>query len=347
MAAITPLPPVSPPGSATSRQKGSGPGEDSRQPGQLLEALVLEIKGANRFLLEISGQTVTAESATPLIPGQKLQLEVVSTTPQIELKIVPDTLNQVVANSLTLPNKNIDLTELFQALNQQPEPPINLLSAATKNVLEEFHLLQKEVLSGNNDGTVIKNLIDRLGLHLENSLAGRDLKSAGDSLKAALLEITEIFPTDAPVKESSARLLTVIELFQMALLNNSSERQVIFPLPLPFLQQGYLVVTYDRNSRSTDSDNQAADKFSLHLAMAELGNIQIDFFQLRDTLSIHFRADSQEKADFISLFSEQLQNSLSAASRINITFSGDAVDPMTDLINHIVRDGDSLINTRI
>ncbi len=346
MVTITPPTFIPPIGPTTSRSGDRNKGENFLKPGQLLNAMVLETKGANRFLLDISGQHLTAESRAALTSGQTLQLQVVKTTPQIELKIVTSTPDQFFGRSITLLGKNIDLTELFQAFKQQTPSPTSTLPPPTRNILNNFFALQQEILSDKNGGTVIKRLIDQLGLGFESALARGDKAAAGGSLKAALLDIANIFQNVENIAESTTRLLTIIELFQLAQVHNQSDRQFILPLPLPFIEQGYLLVKYNDGNKYDDRDSNLEKRFSLHLTMAELGNIQIDLLKIEDALYIRFRTDSQEKADFVALFSEQLKNAVSGTGHINLSFSADAPDPITDLIRQLIPEGNSIINTK-
>ena len=348
MVAITPPTSILPLGPVTSQSGDRNKRENFPSPGRLLKALVLEMTGPNRFLLDISGRQLTAESKAAFTPGQKLQLQVVQTTPQIELKIVTNTLDQFFGRSLTLLGKNIDLTELFQTFGQQTQSSISTLSPTTRNVLDDFHTLQQKFSTDNDGGAVIKRLIDQLGLNFENALARGDRASAGNNLKAALLDIANTFQNEKSISETTARLLTIIELFQLAQLHSQSDRQFIFPLPLLFIEQGYLIVKYSTDDKSDGNrESDLETRFSLHLTMTELGNIQIDFLKMQDELYIRFRTDSQEKADFVALFSEQLKNTITGTSHINLSFSADAPDPKIDLIRQLVPEGNSLVDTRV
>jgi hypothetical protein len=117
--AILPLP------QTTTQGQGRGQGQLLPQldQGQLLRALVVGAGREGRFLLEIGGNRLTASSQAPLSPGQLLQLQVVSTSPEIQLRIVGDSLNQFFGRSLNLLGSNIDLAGLFRALPQASPRP--------------------------------------------------------------------------------------------------------------------------------------------------------------------------------------------------------------------------------
>ncbi len=348
MATITPLtPPILPLGSTASQSGNQNQGGRLPTPGQLLKGIVLEVQGENRFLLDISGQQLTAESKTALSAGQSLRLQVVQTTPQIELKIVSNTLDQFFGRSLTLLGKNIDLSELFQTFTQQTPSPLTSLPVSSRNVIENYFSSQQNSFTGSDGGAVLKQLVDRLGLSLENVLARGDSATASLTLKAALLDLAHLFQNAENISEAANKILTTIELFQLAQLHNSGDRQFIFPLPLPFIEQGYLIVDQDTDNESNKNDGSRNRRFSLYLSMTELGNIQIDFLTIGETLSIRFRTDSQEKADFVAQFSDQLRDAISDITEINISFSSDAPDPLTDLMRQIVPEGNSMLDTRV
>jgi len=347
MAAITPTTSIATLGSATSQSKSGKQGGAFPGPGHLLEAMVLEAKESNRFLLNIAGRQINAQSNAPLLPGQTLQLQVLQTSPQIELKIVTSALGHLFGQSLTLSGKNIDLSQLIKAFRQQPPAETAVLRAGTTGMVEKFYSMQKSVLTSSESGSLLKNLVNQLGLHFENSIGKGELQAAENSLKAALLDISNSFQNVENIVHSTTKLLSLIELFQLAQLHTPDDRTFIFPLPLPFIEQSYLTIRYDEGSRSEENEDPKPNRFSLNLTMAELGNMQIDFLKTEDVLYIRFRTESQEKADFIARFDEQLKETLSSAPQIKLTFSADAPDPVTQLVQHSFPDGDSLINTRV
>ena len=346
MVTISPLTPILPVGSATSQSGGRNHGGSFASPGQFLKGIVLEVRGEGRFLLDIAGNQITAESKAALSAGQSLRLQVIQTAPQIELKIVSGTVDQFFGRSLTLLGKNIDLTGLFQAFNQQPPSALSSLPTSTRNVIENFFLSQQNTFSGSDGGAVLKQLVDRLGLSLENILARGDTASASLTLKAALLDLAHIFQNAQNISDAASKILTTIELFQLAQLQTSSDRQFIFPLPLPFVEQGYLLIDRDSDAQSGKDNGPQNRRFSLHINMTELGNIQIDFLSIEETLYIHFRTDSQEKVEFVEQFSEQLKEAISDIPQINLSFSADAPDPLTDLMRLIVPEGNSMLDTK-
>lgn len=346
MDTITPLPSILPVGSATSQGRERSHGQQLPATDKPLKALVVEAMGNNRFVLEIGGNRLTASSEAKLSVGQVLKLQVTRTEPQIELAIIHSPSNPFARRSLTLLGKGIDLTVLFATAAKLSPPPLQLLSPSSRNVLESFFSLQQQPLGDKDGGTVLKQLVENLGLNLEHLLAKGEKEAAVHTLKAALLEMAHSFGSAEQLAKVTQKILATLELFQLTQIQSGSEAQMIFPLPLPFVEQGYLTMERQDDGQDRDPEALPESRFSLHLTMSELGNLRIDFLHNLEGLFIRFHADNQEKADFIAGFSEQLKAAITDAPLIGLSFSGDASDPISELIRHLVPEGGSMLDTK-
>ncbi len=346
MNTITPLSGTTPVGPTLPQTGGRAHDQAFAQHGQFLKALVLEARADSRFLIDIGGNRLLAQSEASLAPGQTLQLQVVATTPQIELRIVSDTLNQFLGPSLTLIGKNIDITALFHSLQQQAPASLAKLTSTTRNVLDSFFNLQQQPLEGEESGAILKQLMNRLGLSLEKLLARGDKEGAGNTLKAALLEIGQSFKGANTVAEHTHRILSTLELFQLAQVHMDGDKQFIFPLPLPFVEQGFLLV--ENNGQQDEQGGYSEDEihFSLHLTMSNLGHLRVDFYHSKEGLYVRFHTESPEKAEFISGYSEDLKTAISEVPLLSLTFATDATDPIVDLMRYVVPEGTSILDTR-
>ena len=347
MDTIAPLPSVLPVGSATSQGRERSHGQQLPATDKPLKAMVVEAMGNNRFVLEIGGNRLTASSDAPLSVGQVLQLQVTKTEPQIELRIVnTPLLNPFAGRSLTLLGKNIDLSPLFMAVAEMSPPPLQLLTPTSRNMLESFFSLQQQPLGDKDGGAVLKQLVENLGLNLEQLLAKGEKEAAVHTLKAALLEMAHSFGSAEQLAKVTQKILATLELFQLTQIQTGSEAQMIFPLPLPFVEQGYLTMERHDGGQNRDPAELLESRFSLHLTMSELGNLRIDFLHNLEGLFIRFHADNQEKADFIAGFSEQLKTSITDAPLVGLSFTGDATDPISELIRHLVPQGSTMLDTK-
>lgn len=346
METITPLPSILPVGAATSQGRERSHGQQLPATDKLLKAVVVEAMGNNRFVLEIGGNRLTASSDAPLSVGQVLKLQVTRTEPHIELAIIHAPSAHFAGRSLTLLGKGIDLSPLFTAVAQLSPPPLQLLTPSSRNVLESFFSLQQQPLGDKDGGAVLKQLVENLGLNLEHLLAKGEKDAAVHTLKAALLEMAHTFGSAEQLAKVTQKILATLELFQLTQVQTGSDAQMIFPLPLPFVEQGYLTMERPDGGQDRDPAALLESRFSLHLTMSELGNLRIDFLHNLEGLFIRFHADNQEKADFIAGFGEQLKSAMSDGPLIGLSFSGDATDPISELIRHLVPQGSSMLDTK-
>lgn len=333
-------------GHATSQGKGRSQGQLSPPLGQLLKALVVEARGDNRFILDISGQRLTASSEAKLTVGQTLQLQVTKSEPTIELKIVAGTDTLLTGKSLSLLGKNIDLGALFAAMKGLTPPPLTLLSPLSRTTLEEFFTLQQRDL-GDQGGATLKKLIDTLGINLEHLLARGEKDAAKSTLKAALLEAVQIFSSAEDLAETTQKLLTTLELFQLTQVQGGSSTQLIFPLPLPFVEQGYLLVDQEQQGKDGSGDTPGESRFSLHLTMSDLGHLRIEFLRRQEGLFIRFFADSVDQARFLAEHEGELKTAIADTPLLGLSFSTGATDPVQDLLRRVVPQGQSLLDTKV
>jgi hypothetical protein len=314
----------------------------------LIKATVLEVKGNDVYILDVEGNSITAQTKTFLVPGQTLQLQVVTTSPQIELKISSNTRQQFSGGSLTLVGENTDLVALLKTFQQVGALSLNDLTPITQQTLESFLSYKQNELSGKDGGKILKYLIDRTGLTLENLLASGDKENAVKTLKAALFEIAHVFKEATEIVDTTHRILGTLEVYQMAQLHLENSSNFIFPLPVPFLKQGYLIVEdYGKQKEGSESDIGSHFRFSLHLTMAELGNLRIDFLQYQDGLYIRFNTDSKEKSDFVESFSADIKQAVSSVPLLGLSFSETAADPTAELIQKLLPQGTSMLDTKI
>ncbi len=314
----------------------------------LSSATVLAAKGEGAFILDIGGAHVTAQSKTDLAPGQTLQLEVLTTSPQVELKIASGAQQTLPGGSLTLTGDDTVIAGLLNDFQQNGASLLQGLPLGAQQTLKDFFALQQNQLSGKDGGEVLKKLVDKMGLSLENLLARGDKENAVTTLKAALLEVAHVFKDAAQIGDTTHRMLGTLEVYQMAQLHLENTANFIFPLPLPFLKQGYLMIEDPGPQKAgSESDTRPPFHFSLHLTMEELGNIRIDFLQYKDGLYIRFNTDSKEKSDFVESFSADLKQAISDVPLLGLSFSETAADPTAELIQKLLPRGASMLDTKI
>ncbi len=346
MNTITPLTSIPPLGSSTDQRGEQQQDSGQKVVGEILKATVLESRANNQYLLDFAGSKIPASSQTRLSVGQVLQLQVSQTTPQVELKIVSDINSLLTGKSLVLLGNSIDLSSLVSALQQGSPSPLSTLTNASATTLRSF--LPPELtslISSKEGGGFLQHLFNRLGINLESLLVHGKIDSAQNTIKSALLEIVSRFQSAEHIAEQANKLLATLELYQFTQLQLTNQNLLIFPLPLPFLEQGYLLIDSSEKDEQSASGNQENQKFALHLAMSELGNIQIDFLQKAELVYIKLFFDSEEKVQFVSQFSGLLEEMLSTERQLVISFASGAESPTNALARKLLPDGQSFINT--
>lgn len=347
MSTVSPLSTILPIGSSTSDGGARGKSGQPQQ-GQIFKALVAEAKSPTRFVLDIGGNKLEARSKTMLNVGQTLRLEVMSTGPQVELKILGDpgkAGNLLAGKSITLLGENINIQALFSSLQNAPPSQLSRLSTVSRQTLEAFFLFNQGQLGGKEGGDLLKQFIDRLGLTFESLLSRGQTESARLSLKSALLEMAHIFKGADQLAENTAKVLNTLELYQLAQLQLDKENVFLFPLPVPFLEKGYLLVEEHGGGDSDEGQNE--ERFSLHLTLEGLGNLRIDLLKNPEGLYLRFLSDSQEKLDFIHSFTDELLPQMVDSPILGISFSRQQLDTASDLLKKLMPEGESLVNTKV
>lgn len=343
MRTITPLTGIPQTGSSTSESAGKGKQYQPRQ-GQVFKALVLAAKGDNVFSLDIGGNKLPAQSQVPLKVGQTLQLQVTSTSPQYAFKIVAEPTSIFAGKPVVLLGNKLDLKPLLQQLLKPETPQLRQLSTETKSTIETFRLFNQDSLGNKDGGINLKQLIDRIGISFESLLQKGDTNTAQQSLKNALLEIATVFKGAEKISDNTTKLLNTLELYQLSQIHLEKENLFIFPLPIPFLENGYLLVEQNTSdAEETDSENN----FSLHLSLHGLGNIQIDITKSENGVFLKFISDSPEKIKFIQSFEENLMVHMISSQIQGISYGLADIDPAADLLKRVVPDGSSLVNTKV
>ncbi|HIP52885.1 MAG TPA: hypothetical protein EYH03_02580 [Chromatiales bacterium] len=172
--------------------------------GQRLAAVVLESKPLEMLKLRIGTTVVSAQSHLRFSPGSKLQLEVVRTGRQPELKlIVPESPTQLRAEALktSLPNQ-VPLPQVLQW--------IATTLAASPSMLMTLPPALRDALRSLLDTTA------KDGAPVTSSALRQRIQNSGLFLEAALLSST------APHQDLKAQLLRLYRLIQDSSFKTSS-----------------------------------------------------------------------------------------------------------------------------
>jgi hypothetical protein len=292
-------------------------------------------------LLDLDRQQIRAQTQTPLQTGQKLRLLVVENKPQLILRLFQDNLLERLTHSIHLLEGKCELTSALQQLSKNQGDKKLLPEKSLTKLLEfftPFRAASPETLSGNE----LRLLARHLGLTLEADLARGASTVEPANLKSLLLSTDR---SDADNKsEIAEQLLQKLELFQLCNLRLARQGASLLPLPLPFLDNGYLVAERDATS---DQEQPPVKKVSLYLSLQGLGDLRIDLLQESEGLFVRFTCDNGDKTRFLEEQEPELQSMLTALPLCGASYGSDQGVLATDLIRRILADGDELLDARV
>lgn len=136
------------------------------EPGKILTATVGESRGQNMFILETTDLQLTVESKLPLVKGEQVQLQVLRTTPSLELmKLEPGTATPKNLQPLALMGEVINVKPLLQSLQnsffapQMTEPS----QQTTQPVFQKMETGAIEQLVRQGNYTIKPTVVESLG----------------------------------------------------------------------------------------------------------------------------------------------------------------------------------------
>ncbi len=257
-------------------------------------------------------------------------------------------LNTLLQNISQLPaaeNTGQTLTELILQFmlrqDQSPTPLLQQLLSLTEELLRQDSTGSKQMPTGKE----LEQFINRLGTNLEQLLATGKQEEAAQTLKSALLEISHSFSENTKIQPQADQLTATIQLYQMLQIRLAGEAIFFLPLPLSFLNQGYLLVEPDEKQDQGQQTGTENNKYSLHLNLEGLGNLKVDLQQQAGGMRLRFFAEDSEKAKFLSENRDDLQQWLTATTLESVQFLTGAEDPTKQLLARMTSGPASLLNT--
>ncbi len=322
-----------------------------------LPALARPIPGSNQLILQRGEQQLQVIPATPVSiapAGQQIQVQMQNLSP-LQIQIIVEQQEKTISIPVTL-STNTPLAP--RTLNSFFPPPgqtlFEILSPQAQQTFNSYLAQQTTPPEGKDSGATLQHLLTRLGLAFESQIAEGKLDQASQTLKAALIEAAHLAKTEHTTMHQTAgnnaihQAVSMLELFQLAHLQNTSEQQAIFPLPFSFLEQGYLRISNNDTEKQQKQGTKTAEKsFSLYLQMTGLGNIKISFLQSAGGVAIRFDTDNTEKAEFVKRFDQELRDSITQYTTTQLTFGTEAKDPGNELGRQILGEGETVLDTRI
>ena len=317
------------------------------KPYEVVRATVVE-GGMHKVELEMSRQRLSAQTKVPLKAGQKLQLQVVSTFPHLELRILNQTLTRHLMRTLHLFGRNFDPASLAAALGKDGGTSLEGLPQPARDVFLQVSRTLASTPQGLT-GDDIGQLAQRLGLNLEAMLGRGDAGSAASTVKAALFSLLEHHMQDTPVREEIQRHIYQLEMLQLCRARLAEQGIRFLPLPFSFLNVGYVLQeqTDEREQGGSEGRDDERSRITLHLQMSELGNLEVRLLAENNQLYIRVLCDGENMAGFIRNRLDELRDSMSSERSPAISVGTGAADPQKRLMELVAPDGESLFEMTV
>ncbi|WP_457572965.1 hypothetical protein [Desulfolithobacter sp.] len=260
--------------------------------------------------------------------------------------VSPDTLS---SRSTLVPKQPPEqLAGILQSLLDKELPGHGLDKKQLSDLLTGLtHQLSRDRPPAELEVPALKKFLNILGLNFERLLARGQGKEAAGTLKAALHELQHLQDGET-IPGQTRQLLQTLDLFGLLQAKLSSEGLLFIPLPLPFLEQGYILLEEDRNPTGQEEENSKnARMFSLHLKLQGLGNLCVEMYQQEDELTLRFLTEGPEQAAFLSNFREELRRCIAPAKLHSVQFLTGADEPLRNILDRLAPKGSGILDTRI
>lgn len=310
-----------------------------------VKATVLENAGNDKSLVRIGSETYTVTGQISAKPGESLVLQLQSLKPTM---IFFQANNEGVVNKNNLPlllnTEPQTLPALVKALQLPLVNGFDLLQPFQQKVLHNLQNLQPAQLQQPGAGKLLKTSMEQLGLRSEAMVAQGKGQDAAAQLKSVLAMIVNTFREQEQISSSARHILATIENSQLVQTSLQPENGLLFPLPFSFLEKGYLLVDQEKKK---DAEDEIQEKFSctLHLTLEGLGNVRVRCVQDMESVRIAFYLESQETAEFVSTFQNELKEKISSAPLLSLSFAGGAESPGSALLQRILPAKQPMLDT--
>ncbi|AGF77183.1 hypothetical protein UWK_00602 [Desulfocapsa sulfexigens DSM 10523] len=316
-----------------------------RQGNYTVKATVTELLGENRAVVRIGGESYQLQGAIGAEVGESKVLQLQSLQPVPGFVVL--NAGGVPGNTqpLLLTGQMQSLPALVRALQLPLFSGLELLQPTQQQLLHSMEGLQPIQLQEPGAGELLKTSLEQLGLRSEilaNQGKGQDTVA---QLKSVLAEISQIFKGQEEISTAAGRILATLESSQFIQASLQQENGVLFPLLFSFLEKGYLLVDQEAGGRNEEENKENDCSCTLHLTVEGLGNIRVRCVQTAEAVRIAFFLDTREKADFVATFGAELKETISSAPLLSLSFAAGAGAPGTTLLQKILPDDQSILDT--
>jgi hypothetical protein len=236
------------------------------------------------------------------------------------------------------------LLPLLQSDQSLPALPVFRQMVALLAVLpgEQSTALPPLATSGQH----LREIVDRLGINMEQLLAHGDRQRAVQTLKFALMELAQRLPATDPGVGQADQITRTIELYQLLQIRLAGEALFFLPLPFSFLEQGFLLVDGNQSGKKGEQSSEQKEKsIALHLRLHGLGNLRIAMRLGAGGVALDFMAEDAQRAKFLADHREEIHQWLTTTDVASIRFLVGSGEPVKTLLEKIIDGPTGMVDT--
>lgn len=332
---------------AVATQHGTHEGQSlNLRPHEIVQATVVH-GGMDTVELELNRYRFLAHTRIPLRTGQQLQMQVQGTSPNVELKILNQTLLGNLFQRLHLFGEKLDLVSRLQQI-------LGEASYLTTSQGQVSYNAADSLLQGLNqfvekpDGSFLATLSGILGLNTEALLASKEQDSRVANLKTLLLHLLGQQEEASQQQESNRNFLQHMELLQLCQARLHQDNVFFLPLPFPFLERGFALMER-RGSSSPEGEEQEPEEYSISLCLRlqKLGALEVRLLYEEPQLLVRILCKEQEAADFFAGLKEQFKEAVQALEVRSLTVTTGGRDPDRILMEKVLPESKHVVQRTV
>lgn len=184
------------------------------------------------------------------------------------------------------------------------------------------------------NSSLIVNLARMLGLDFEALLAKGQLEAANGGLKGMLRALKNHSELPESVRDSAANMSQQLEVLQLCRLRLAQEGILFLPLPLEFVDQGY-VLFEQQGDEGTEAQGAEGHLVSLNVTLRQLGSLQVNLLFEQQALFVRIKCQDEATVAVVEHYCAELHEALQPFSIRSIQVTTGAQDPALTLLDRL------------
>lgn len=199
--------------------------------------------------------------------------------------------------------------------------------------LEQLSTQIASDMSSSNSKFIV-NLARMLGLDFEALLAKDKLDPANPGLKGMLAALKSHSEVPESVRDTATHMSQQLEVLQLCRLRLAQDGVLFLPLPLEFVEQGYVLFEQQGHDGS-EADGADGHLVSLNLTLRQLGSMQVNLLFEQQALFVRIKCQDEAIVKLVEQYCDELHESLRPFSIRSIQVATGAQDPALALLDRL------------